>query len=340
MISPPEFDIAILERFLRGHLDGISGPLQVERIAGGQSNPTFFVTSDNRRLVLRKKPPGALLPSAHAVDREFKVMAALQDSAVPVPRVLLFHPDDDIVGTPFYIMERVEGRMFPSSALPGADPAARRQMYQAAAQTLAALHQVDFAAIGLGDFGKPGSYNARQIARWKRQRELSATGPNGDVEQLISWLETHVPANDATTLVHGDYRIGNLMFHPTEPRVVAVLDWELSTLGYPMADVAHLCVYSWFMTAAEFGGVRDVDLTHHQLPALSEFAVAYDAAAQSPLRLSTFDLALALFRNAAIFEGIAARARAGNAAAANAHQVGQLAPVLARRAIDLISSST
>ena len=340
MSTPPEFDIATLERFLRDRLDGMSGPVQVERIAGGQSNPTFFVTSGNHRLVLRKKPPGTLLPSAHAVDREFKVMAALRDSAVPVPKVLLYHTEDDIVGTPFYIMERVEGRMFPSSALPGAEPAARRQMYHAAARTLAALHQVDFSAVGLGDFGKPGSYNARQIARWKRQWALSAAGPNGDVEELISWLETHVPADDTTTLVHGDYRIGNLMFHPTEPRVMAVLDWELSTLGYPMADVAHLCVYSWFMTAAEFGGIRDVELAHHQLPVLSEFAAAYDAEAHSPLRLSTFDLALALFRNAAIFEGIAARARAGNAAAANAHKVGQLAPVLARRAIDLISSST
>lgn len=337
---PIDFDADRLQRFLDKALGPGGGPALIERVAGGQSNPTYFVTHGGRSLVLRKKPPGALLPSAHAIDREYRVMQALQDSAVPVPRLALFHAGEEVTGTPFYLMERVAGRIFASSALPGVAHGERRALYGAAAQTLAALHAIDVAAAGLGDFGKAGSYTARQIARWKKQWQLSRVQDTGDMAKLAAWLEAHVPESEATTLVHGDYRIGNLIFHPHEARVVAVLDWELSTLGTPLADVAHFCVYSWFMTGAEFGGLRDVDRASEGLPELADFAADYARAAPQRPALAVFDLALALFRNAAIFEGIAARARAGNASAANAHDVGKLAPHLARRALDLISSST
>lgn len=339
--QPVPFDTAALEAYLRQNIPRLSGPMTIAPVdQGGQSNPTYFVTFGERQLVLRKKPPGDILPSAHAVDREYRVLAALHDSAVPVPPVLLFQAGDGIVGTPFYVMERVHGRIFADCALPEAPAAQRIAIYGAAAEALARIHGIDIARAGLSDFGKHGGYYARQIGRWSKQWQLSAAAPDDNFAYLTDWLHANMPAKETTALVHGDFRIGNLIYHPQDPRVAAVLDWELSTLGDPLADLAHACVYSWFMTHDEFGGLADQDLGKMQLPSLGHFVHAYFDAARRTPDIELFHLAFALFRNAAIFEGIAARARAGNAAAPNAAKVGQLAPVLAARAVRLIESGS
>lgn len=328
--APPDF-APRLDRYLRANVPGLDGAMTMERIAGGQSNPTYFVSFDNRRLVLRKQPSGKLLPSAHAVDREHRIISALAGTGVPVPPTVLYCADADVIGTPFYVMERVEGRIFSDCTIPGVSKTERREMYRAMAATLAALHGVDYQAIGLGDYGKPGNYFSRQIARWSRQWELSKTRDDANVEKLIRWLPEHVPGDERTSIVHGDYRVGNLMFHPTEPRVVAVLDWELSTLGHPLADAAHTAI-AWLTGVDEFGGLIGVDLDALGIPALDAYVADYNAAAATPIALSNFHKAFALFRWTIIFEGIAARAKAGNAAADNASDAGKLAEVFARRA--------
>ena len=222
--AAPEFDLARLDAFLRGRIPGLEGAPVLARISGGQSNPTFFLTYANRRLVLRKKPPGETLPSAHAVDREARVLQALAGSAVPVPPVLLFHAEPDVIGTPFYVMERVEGRVFQTADLPGAPRAQRHAMVMSFAETLARLHEVDWQAAGLGDFGRPGSYFARQVARWTRQWEAQRFRDIPDLARLAAWVGANIPEDDGeTALVHGDYRLGNVLFHPEQPHVVAVL---------------------------------------------------------------------------------------------------------------------
>ena len=333
--ATPAPDLAAgLESYLRQRIGGLEGPMRMERIAGGQSNPTFFVTFDNRRLVVRKQPPGKLLPSAHAVDREYRVISALAGTGVPVPPSILYCSDSGPIGTPFYVMERVEGRIFHDCTLPGISKEERREMYRAMATTLATFHTVDYAAVGLGDYGKPGNYFARQISRWSKQWELSRTRDDVNVEKLIAWLPAHIPDDDRTSLVHGDYRIGNLMFHPTGTHVVAVLDWELSTLGHPLADVAHTAI-AWLTASDEYGGLIGVDVAALGIPSLEEYVADYNAAAGTPITLTNFHKAFALFRWTCIFEGIAARAKAGNAAADNASQAGQLAATFARRAAAL-----
>jgi aminoglycoside phosphotransferase (APT) family kinase protein len=329
------FDPEALDGFLTAALPGVKGALRLERIAGGQSNPTFFASYDNRRLVLRKQPPGELLPSAHAVDREYRIISALAGTGVPVPPGLLYCADRAVVGTPFYVMERVDGRVFHDCRLPGVSRTDRRAMFESMARILAALHNVDFAAVGLSDFGKPGNYFARQINRWSRQWQLSRTRDDVNIERLMAWLPEHIPADDTTSLVHGDYRIGNLMFHPIEPRVVAVLDWELSTLGHPLADVAHSAI-AWLSPPDEYGGLLGRDLEALGLPSLEQFAADYSVAARHQAQLTNFHLAFALFRWAVIFEGIAARAKTGNASAENAAETGRLAAAFALRAAELV----
>ena len=329
------FDPGALDAFLKEKVAGVSGAMQLERISGGQSNPTFFVTYGDRRLVLRKQPPGELLPSAHAVDREYRVISALAGTGVPVPPAVLYCDDRAVVGTPFYVMERVAGRVFHDCTLPGVPPEARGAMYASMAETLAALHNVDYVAAGLGDYGKPGNYFARQIARWTRQWELSRTRKDENIDRLVAWLPAHVPADDTTTIAHGDYRIGNLMFHPTEPKVVALLDWELSTLGHPLADLAHSAM-AWLSLPEEYGGLRGLDLAALGIPDLETYQSAYFAHARHGARMTNFHMAFALFRWSVIFEGIAARAEAGNAASDDAAATGRLAAAFARRAADLI----
>jgi aminoglycoside phosphotransferase (APT) family kinase protein len=340
--APPEFDVARLDAFLRARIPALAGATpglpELRRIAGGQSNPTFFVTYPDRPgMVLRKKPPGETLPSAHAVDREARVIAALERSEVPVPRVLLFHEEPDVVGTPFFVMERVEGRVFQTCDLPGAAREERRAMVFAFAETLARLHEVDWQAVGLGDFGRPGNYFARQVARWTRQWESARFRDIPELATLAEWVGAHIPPDDGVTaLVHGDYRPGNVMFQPGGPRMVAVLDWELSTLGHPLADLAF-SLLGWRAAPKEYGGVLGLDLEALGLPTEAEYVAHYYACrrTQAP-RLERFHIAFAQFRFAVIFEGIAARARAGTAASADALAVGELSIAYARRGLETI----
>ena len=334
-MSDAEFDTARLDAFLRERIPGLAGVMQLERIAGGQSNPTFFVSYPGRRMVLRKKPPGQTLPSAHAVDREARVLAALAGSAVPVPRVLLFHATPDVVGTPFYVMERVEGRVFGSSGMEGAPAADRHAMVMSFAQTLARLHDVDWQAAGLDGFGRPGGYFARQMARWGKQWEAERFRDIPELGALRGILSAALPPDDgAASLVHGDFRIGNMMFHPTEPRVAAVLDWELSTIGHPMADLGF-SVICWRSRPAEYGGLLGLDLPALGIPPEPEYLAHYYACRQTPVRpLEPFHVAFSMFRFAVIFEGIAARARAGTAAGADAGTVGDLSIAFARHGLE------
>ncbi len=319
------FDPGRLAAFLQVRMPGAAGPARLARIGAGQSNPTFLLDIGERRLVLRKKPPGAILPSAHAVEREARVLQALAGSAVPVPPVVLVEPGSDVIGTPFYLMERLEGRVLADNALPGVAPSERRAMFAAMATTLAALHQLDWRALGLGDYGRPESYYARQVARWTRQWQAQRFRDLPDLERLARWVGEHLPADDGVAaLCHGDYRLGNLMFHPTEPRVIAVLDWELSTIGHPLADLAYSAL-AWRSTPAQFQGIAGLDLAALGLPAEGEYLAAYAAGRRTPApALAPFHHAFAAFRFAVILEGIAARARAGNAAAADAALVGEL----------------
>lgn len=336
--TSPEFDPARLDAFLRSALPGrASGAMALERISGGQSNPTFFVSypEAGTRLVLRKKPPGPLLPSAHAVDREYRILKALAGTDVPVPPVLLFHDEDDVVGTPFYLMERLDGRVFHDTALPGIAPEERRQMYFAMAETLAALHRFDWQAAGLADYGKPGNYYARQLARWGRQWRETRTREIAAIDRLIDWLGAHLDEREETSIVHGDFRLGNLMFAPAEPRVIAVLDWELSTLGHPLSDAAFSCL-PWHSTPSMYGGIRGLDREALGIPTQGEYLARYCAAAGRKDGPGSFHIAFSLFRFAVILDGIAARAKAGNAAAENAVAVGEMAESFAQQALTLI----
>ncbi len=327
--------LPLLEAFLRGALPGVEGPMRAVPIAGGQSNPTFFIDFDNRALVLRKQPPGELLPSAHAIDREYRVMGALAATDVPVPRMVLYHTERDIIGTPFYLMEKLDGRVYAQYALPGVDPADRRAMYESMAHTMAKLHRVDPAAVGLSDFGKPGNYFERQVARWTRQWRSAKTRDNPALERLIEWLPANIPQGDETAICHGDFRMGNLMFHPSEPRVIAVLDWELATLGHPLADVAFNCM-AWRTLPSEYGGLLDEDQDALGIPREDEYLGWYYRHAGRKAGVRPFHFVFAMFRFAVIFEGIAARAAAGNAAAQNASEAGKLGPAFARRALDIV----
>lgn len=329
------FDVSRLDGLLRREVPGLDGEMRVTPIAGGQSNPTFFVTYDSRALVLRKQPPGELLPSAHAIDREYRIMRALAQTGVPVPPALLYCDDRAVVGTPFYVMERVEGRVFHDCTLPDVSHAARGEMYRSMARTLAAFHNVDPAAVGLADFGRPGNFFARQVARWSRQWALSRTREDANIDRLVAWLPDHIPDEETAGLVHGDFRIGNLMFHPTEPRVVAVLDFELSTLGHPLADLAH-SMMAWISRPDEYGGLMGLDLNALGIPEARDYEAVYTGAVRHGARLTNFHMAFALFRWAVIFEGIAARAKAGNASSQDAAQTGELSAAFAARAAALI----
>ena len=334
--SAEPFDPTRLDGFLREAL-GVRGTMAIERVGGGQSNPTYFVSYPDRRLVLRKQPDGPVLPSAHAVDREFRVLRALASTDVPVPSVLLFHAERDVVGTPFYVMERLDGRVFHDAGLAEAGRSERRAMYFKVAETLARLHDVDWRAAGLADFGRPGNYFARQLARWTKQWELARFRAIPDLQRLAERLPGMIPEDDETTIVHGDYRMGNIMFDPVRPLVVAVLDWELSTLGHPLADLAFNCLI-WRSAPEEYGGILGLDLEQLGIPAEADYLEHYyqHRRTGSGARLGTFHLAFAMFRFAVIFEGIAARARAGTAAAENAAVVGDLSLAFARHGAALL----
>jgi aminoglycoside phosphotransferase (APT) family kinase protein len=333
-----DFDPARLEPYLKAQLPELSGPMTAERIGGGQSNPTYWLRFGERAVVLRKQPAGELLPSAHAVDREHRVMAALAATAVPVPKMLHFCADRSVIGTLFYVMEALDGRVIHDSSIPGVSPAGRAAMYDSMNDVLARLHRVDWQAVGLEGFGRPGNYFARQISRWTRQWHASKTREIPEIDQLIAWLPANLPAgDDETTIVHGDFRLGNLMFHPREPRVIAILDWELSTLGHPLADLAHNCLL-WHATRAMYYGVEDLDQAALGIPAEADYVRRYCARTGRQDGITAFHLAFAMFRFAVIFEGIAQRARIGTAAAADAEKVGRLSVDYAERAYALIAA--
>ncbi|TIQ38571.1 MAG: phosphotransferase family protein [Mesorhizobium sp.] len=338
-------DKAALSPYLEAHIPGFAGLSAVEKFKSGQSNPTYLLTAASGRYVLRAKPPGQLLKSAHQVDREFRVMQALSSTAVPVPRMLHLSGEDSPIGRMFYVMEFLDGRIFWDPSLPdaaGPDTSSndeRTAVYDAMNATLAALHDVDIEAVGLGDFGKPGSYFERQFARWTSQYRASETEEIADMDRLIAWLETHMPADDGrVSLVHGDYRLDNMIFAKDEPRVIAVLDWELSTLGHPFADLAYQCMQWRLPHASGFRGLGGVDRATFGLPSEEAYVAAYcRRRGIDGIGNWTFFLAFSFFRLAAICQGVYRRALDGNASnPEKAKTYGEAVKLLAALAVDLI----
>jgi aminoglycoside phosphotransferase (APT) family kinase protein len=327
-----------IEQFLADRIPGFRGPLAADRFAGGQSNPTYRLRAGSGDYVLRRKPPGPLLPSAHAVDREFRVMRALAQTAVPVPQVYALCEDDMVTGSAFYVMEHLDGRIFWDQRLPGIGPDERGAMFGSMNQVVAALHSVDYAALGLGDFGRQGNYMARQIARWSRQYRASETVKQPAMDALIEWLPAHLPPEGAPAIVHGDYRMDNLVFHKTEPRVIGVLDWELSTIGDPLADFAYHCL-TWRVTPELFRGLAGVDFRSLGIPGEAEYVAQYCGnAGRGPIANWEFYLVYSLFRLAAILQGIAKRAIDGTAAGADAAATGATAIPMGEQAWALAKS--
>lgn len=328
------FDTGALEAYLKDKLPGFKGPLSVELFKGGQSNPTYRLITPTRNYVMRAKPgPVAkLLPSAHAIEREFKVLNALGPTEVPVPEVYCLCEDEDVIGRAFYVMECMDGRVLWEQSLPDTDPKTRFAMYDEMNRVIAALHNVDVDAVGLADYGRPGNYFGRQIGRWSKQFQLSETEPIAEMHKLIEWLPGNIPAGDDSSIVHGDYRLDNLMFHKTEPRVIAVLDWELSTLGHPLADFSYHCM-SWRIPPEQFRGIGGLDLAALGIPDEQAYVRMYcERTGRNPdavLEHWDFYLAYNMFRLAAILQGIVKRAADGTAssaeAASNAKRVRPLA---------------
>ncbi|WP_407291611.1 phosphotransferase [Stutzerimonas zhaodongensis] len=326
------FDEAALIRYLRQLLPQMGDDVVIRQFQGGQSNPTYLLESAGRRYVLRKKPPGKVLPSAHMVEREYTVIRALSEhTSVPVPRVHLLCEDVSIIGTAFYLMDHVDGRIFSHPALKDLTAAERRPIHMAAIETLAEIHQVDVEAVGLGDFGKAQGYFARQVKRWSGQYQASRTGDMPAMEQLMQWLPEQVPQRDECAIAHGDYRLGNLIFDPAEPRVAAILDWELSTLGHPLADLAYFCL-PYHLPAGVDGlrGLVGIDLQSQGIPSEPEVLQRYCLkSGRDGIDDWHVFVAFSLFRLAAILQGVYARALQGNASNADALQVGQRAGLLA-----------
>jgi aminoglycoside phosphotransferase (APT) family kinase protein len=319
------FDGARLERWLAANVDGFQGPLAVEQFRGGQSNPTYKLTTPSRCYVLRRKPPGRLLPGAHAVEREYRVIAALGAAGFPVARTFGLCEDDEVIGTAFYVMEMVEGRIFWEAHFPEVGQAERPAYFDAMNATLAALHGIDPEAVGLGDYGKPGNYFERQIARWSKQYLGDAeAGRVSAMDRLVEWLPANIPAGDGAgeaRIIHGDFRCDNMIFHPVEPSVLAVLDWELSTLGHPLADFSyHLMMYR--MPAGMTAGLLGRDLAALNIPSEADYVSAYcRRTGRNGIADLDFYIAFNLFRLAAIVHGIKGRLVRGTAASAHADKM-------------------
>lgn len=342
MSDPNVLDLAALAPYLEANIPGFSGLAAIEKFKSGQSNPTYLLTAASGRYVLRAKPVGELLKSAHQVDREFKVMSALAGTAVPVPAMLHLSAEDSPIGRMFYIMDFVEGRMFWDPALPQArDNDERAALYDAMNETLAALHDVDVEPVGLTDFGRPGSYFQRQLARWTSQYRASETGAIADMDRLIPWLGTHLPVEDGrVSLVHGDYRLDNLIFAPDQPKVIAVLDWELSTTGHPLADLAYQCMQWRLPHASGFRGLGGLDRQALGLPSEEAYVAAYcRRRGLTSVGDWTFFLAFSFFRLAAICQGVYKRALDGNASnPEKARTYGEAVMLLACLGAELIVS--
>lgn len=318
----------VLGPYLEGHIEGFAGLKEVSKFSDGQSNPTFKLSTESGDYVLRAKPPGALLKSAHAVDREYRVMAALASTDVPVPQMLHLADETGPLGRHFFVMNLVEGRILWDPALPNMENTERRAIYDAMNKTLAALHDVNPEAQGLGDFGKPGNYFARQTDRWVKQYRASEMVPNADMNRIIDWLAANMPEDDGiVSLVHGDYRLDNMIFHPTKPEVVAVLDWELSTLGHPLADLAYQCMQWNLPNAGTMRGLAGLDRSALGIPTEEEYVATY-CARRGIAKIDNwnFYLVFCFFRLAAIIAGVARRAHDGNAS--NPERGAQMAAAL------------
>jgi len=332
------FDPAPLEAWLRREVEDFGDAMVVQQFQGGASNPTFLLTTQTaggpRRYVLRKKPPGVLLASAHQVDREFKVMKAL-DGHVPVPKMRALCTDEAVIGTSFYVMDYLEGRIFRDAKLPDQTPAERAAIYDDLNATLAKLHKVDFVAAGLGDYGKAGGYFERQVARWTKQYRGAESELIPEMEALIEQLPGRIPAKDEVSIAHGDYRLENVMYHPTEPRLIAVLDWELSTIGHPLADIAYNA-FLWRSHSPSWGTLQGVDFETSGIPSEADYVAAYcERTGRGPIEDWPFYMAFSIFRLASISQGVYRRVLAGNAAT-----VGGVAengtPHLARQALAIL----
>ncbi len=322
------FDEQALLAWLAQHVEGFEGPLEVRQFKGGQSNPTYQLITPTKKYVVRRKPPGKLLASAHAVDREYKVITALYPTGFPVARTYGLCTDERVIGTMFYVMDMVEGRILWDQALPRYAPSERRAIYMAKLKTLADLHNTDYQAIGLGDYGKPGNYMGRQVDRWTKQYRASETARIEEMERLIAWLPATVPPQERTSIVHGDYRLDNMVMHASEPRVAAVLDWELSTLGEPLADFAYLLM-NWFNGPLSQIG----DLREHGIPSVDEYAAAYcEWTGRSSLPDLHWFFAYCTFRLVGILQGIGGRVRDGTAASPHAAAMAARVPGLAKAA--------
>jgi aminoglycoside phosphotransferase (APT) family kinase protein len=333
------FDEARLEAWMQAHVVGYHGPLVVEQFRGGQSNPTYKLKTPGQSYVLRRRPPGKLLKSAHAVDREARVMSAVAKAGYPVAHVFGLCTDDDVIGTWFYVMDYVQGRIFWDATFPDVARTDRPAYFDAMNATIAQLHSIDPNAIGLGDFGKAGNYFSRQVKRWTDQYLTNtAAGRDPYMDKLIEWFPAHIPAGDETSIVHGDYRCDNMIFHPTEPKVIAVLDWELSTLGHPLADFSnHAIMYR--MPPKIVAGLKGADLAALNIPSEQDYVAAYcKRTGRDGIPGYAFYIAFAFYRLAAIFHGIKGRAIEGTASSAEATERAACFPILAELAWDSVQA--
>ena len=339
--SDVDFDVARLEDYLRDWLGG-AGPTEVRRTQGGMSNPTYFLKRGDWRAVLRKQPNSVLMPSAHAIDREYRVLTALRASPAPAPKPYRYCEDRDVIGTPFYLMEWLDGRIFHDFATPGVDPEERRQIYASMCETLATIHRLDYNALGLGDFGRPGNYFARQLSRWSGQwaQFRRDDEDNPDLDRMTRWLGERIPESAIIALCHGDFRMTNMMFDKREPRVIGVLDWELSTLGHPLVDLAYNS-QAWKMAPDENGGLLGLDLVAMGIPSEEEYLERYYELTGAQERLTRFHQVFAMFRGAVGSAGVARRGELGNGVLPDAARMGRhLSRAYAKRGVALIEEES
>jgi len=339
VLEQHRLDEAALAAYLKAHIEGFGDDFELRQFPAGQSNPTYRIESGGRRYVLRKKPPGKLLPSAHAVDREYRIMSALRGTGVPVPRALLLCTDAEVIGTEFFVMEMVEGRVFHDPSLPGMSPDERRRWFADFIRVLATLHGVDFVSVGLSDFGKPSAYLERQVARWSRQYEASKTEDIPAMDNLVAWLPANLPADQSVSIVHGDFRPGNTITDPAEPKLVAVLDWELSTLGHPLADLGYVCAnyHGTVPGRADFAGL---DHRAMGIPTEEEVVALYcQHSGRQRIEDFAYYVAFSLFRSSAIAQGVFKRGLEGNAASSDALKFGDMARERAETAWALVERS-
>ena len=343
MHAAAQLNLEAVGPYLAAHVPGFKGPFHAEKTSTGQSNPTFILAAASGDYVLRRKPPGDLLKSAHAVDREFRIMSALAESDVPVPKTFHLCEDESVIGSMFFVMERVPGRVVFDPQMPGVDNSHRHEVYDDMNRVLAALHSVDFRKLGLDDFGRPGNYFNRQLNRWTQQYRATETETLSDMDELIVWLDRNIPDDDGrTSIVHGDYRIDNLILHQTEPRVVAVLDWELSTLGHPFADLGYQCMQGRLPTGEDGRGLMGVDRQALGIPSEAQYVELYaQRTGLTKIPNLRFLIAFSFFRIAAILQGVKKRALDGNASnPESAMRMAALIPTMARLAVEMIEHET